>query len=351
MRKQLLLIAEGFERQSQWCDDLGSPLTAYICRQAAKHIGGNKLLADLMLEFANNMRGSAAALRFTGAIHSLVLRGKAPDLKPWYEDGNQDYTQLWPQIDLLIQSHIAEFKQFVIEAPQTNEVARSAVLLAAFSEISKRIKLPISLYELGASAGLNLLFADFYYEMNGQKWGDKASGVNLSPNWLGKAIDLDFKLDIAQRFGCDLNPLDVNDPKDLLSLRAYIWPDMPGRKQRFEAAVKIGRKVGLKVDKADAAAWLKDKLQHLQARHGHVIYHTIAWQYFPDSVKTELTEMINLAGAQATKNCPLVHLAFEFDAQKGADLHFKIWDGTQAEGLEIKLGNAHPHGAEIEWLI
>lgn len=350
MPDSLTKIAEGFEIQQKWCLELGSPLTAYICQQAALHIETNTLLADIMLGFANDMRGAAAALRFTGAVHALVLHGKAPHLHSWYESGSQDFSQLWPQIELLIENHFEFFKQFVTEAPQTNEVGRSAVLLAAFSEIAKHIDLPMALYELGASAGLNLLFDQFHYQMNGQVWGDEKSAVRLAPKWQGSDVDLDFKLNVIERNGCDLNPLDIYDEHQLLNLRAYIWPDMQQRQQRFEAAVKLVKSHNVHVERADAALWLKTNLQNLQNGVAHIIYHTIAWQYFPQQVKDELEAMIGAAGVKATKDKPLVHLSFEFNYATGADISYRLWDGETHQGTQFKLGKAHPHGAEIEWL-
>ena len=70
-------------------------------------------------------------------------------------------------------------------APQTNEVGRSAVLMSGLLVIADRFHLPLRLYELGASAGLNLLLDRYGYDLGGLRTGDPASACSSAPN--GKA--------------------------------------------------------------------------------------------------------------------------------------------------------------------
>ena len=57
-------------------------------------------------------------------------------------------------------------------APQTNEIARSAMLLPGFLTVARETGLPLDLFEIGASAGLNLLFDSFHYRYGDAEWGD-----------------------------------------------------------------------------------------------------------------------------------------------------------------------------------
>ena len=71
------------------------------------------------------------------------------------------------------------------QPPQTNEVGRSAVLFPGLIEISNRTKLPISLFEIGASAGLNLYLERYSYQLGDVHLGCRDSRVKLTPDWTG----------------------------------------------------------------------------------------------------------------------------------------------------------------------
>lgn len=75
--------------------------------------------------------------------------------------------------------------------------------------------------------------------------------------------------------------------------------------------------------------------------HLHLIYHTIAWQYFPDASQTRGTALIEAAGEQATAQAPLAWLRMENDGgDDGAALTLRLWPGDQ----HITLGRVDFHG-------
>lgn len=65
---------------------------------------------------------------------------------------------------------------------QTNEVRRSALLLPAFVLVSREAQgRPLYLLEIGAAAGLNLLWDRYgYHYGNGLRSGDMSSPVQIS---------------------------------------------------------------------------------------------------------------------------------------------------------------------------
>lgn len=83
--------------------------------------------------------------------------------------------------------HGARLCEDLERAPQTNEIARSAMLLPGFLTICREIGLPLAVREIGSSAGLNLLFDRFYYRYGVGCWGDPGSPVQLAPEVRGKA--------------------------------------------------------------------------------------------------------------------------------------------------------------------
>jgi hypothetical protein len=85
---------------------------------------------------------------------------------------------------------------------------------------------PLALVEVGASAGLNLLWDRYHYDYGEQSCGDPASPVQLHCALRGPSRPPlpQHMSDIASRIGLDLHPIDVHDEAEALWLRALIWP-------------------------------------------------------------------------------------------------------------------------------
>ena len=76
--------------------------------------------------------------------------------------------------------------------PQTNEVRRSAALIAGAQVALEHFQRPIVLSELGASAGLNLMWDHYALDIAGQITGPQTPALTLSPDWTGSLPPLQF---------------------------------------------------------------------------------------------------------------------------------------------------------------
>ena len=64
----------------------------------------------------------------------------------------------------------AAFTVTVVQPVQTNEPGRSVSLLGGYLEVARAHPgLPLRVFEVGASAGLNLLWDEFRYEVRGAR--------------------------------------------------------------------------------------------------------------------------------------------------------------------------------------
>lgn len=122
---------------------------------------------------------------------------------------------------------------------QTNEAGRCAVLLPALS----RIRGPVALIEVGASAGV-CLYPDRY----AYRYDTPRGPVSVEPTGLPAPVTLRCRTDVAVdvdrpvvvwRAGLDLNPLDADDPDARAWLRALVWPGQDERLARLEAALDV----------------------------------------------------------------------------------------------------------------
>ncbi len=129
----------------------------------------------------------------------------------------------------------------------------------------------------------------------------------------------------------------------MLRLTAYLWPDQPERLARTRAALAVAQ---APVDRADAADWLAKRLTTSTDDHLHLIFHTVAWQYFPPETQSRARDLIEAAGARATAQNPLAWFGMEADTlSPGAGLTLRLWPGD----TNIPMGRADFHGRWVDW--
>ncbi|MGY0497274.1 DUF2332 domain-containing protein [Nocardia sp. FBN12] len=120
---------------------------------------------------------------------------------------------------------------------QTNEAGRAATLLPALALLPG----PLSLIEVGASAGLCLYPDRFSYRYGSAALdpSDGRSPVVLTCKTTGAVPIPDRLPRIVHRAGVDLNPLDPGDSDDRQWLSALVWPGQGERLSRLNAACEI----------------------------------------------------------------------------------------------------------------
>lgn len=338
-------IRASFAEQAGFCTQLGAPFTALLCETLGRRLDGSSEVGRRVLSWPGDPGcfADALALRLCGGLHFLARGGRAPELAGLYPPaGMPEAATLWEALVPALEDE--GLPAWLDHAPQTNEVGRSAVLMSGLLVIANRLKLPLRLYELGASAGLNLLLDAYGYALGGLAAGDPASGVQLTPAWKGPPPPA-AAVRIVGRRGTDLNPARL--PAEGDRLLAYVWPDQPERLQRLEAALAIAAAAPPGVDRAGAADWLEAQLA-LAPESGlaRVVMHSIAFQYFDADSQRRVTARIEAAGERASAAAPLAWLRYEQEPDSGRpSLRLRTWPGG-----EQLLAWAHPHGRSVQWL-
>lgn len=332
-----------FADQARSCRALGSELTAQVLERLGPALQPEQgAVAQRVLDWPGDCssRGASVPLRMAGALHALVLSGADPALAAAYAQGDVPTDLLLAAID----THSAHFLHWLDNPPQTNEVGRAAILIAAARFLADLTPLPLELSELGASAGLNLNFHRYRLvpEPVAQQAEFDRDDVILTPEWRDDLPKAGFQ--VAGAAGVDLRPVDpVTDGARLL---AYCWPDQPERMARLRAALRIARHHPPDVAKGDAADWLERRLAQPAEGRCRMVYHTVAWQYFPPETQSRCEAALQDEGARATTQAPLAHVSMEADGGIGAALRLRFWDG---ERQEWALGRADFHGRWVEW--
>ena len=339
-----------FRLQAEWCDKLGSPFTALLCRTLAERLDDASAFGHRVLTWPlETLSGDLVALRCCGALHYHVRREPKSDLAKIYPPHpTPDAEALWEAVRGTIGAHDEALTRFLDTPPQTNEVSRAGVLLGGLALVAARWRLPLSLIEIGASAGLNLNFDRFFYDLGERRsWGDPQSPVRVTSEWRGKAPPLDTPLKIAARLGNDQNPLSASRNDDRRRLLAYVWPDQADRLRRLEAALDVAAEHPVEVVKEDAAKFLESCL----ARNAHdglarVVFHTIVLQYASPETRTAIKETLASAGGRASDSAPLARFSMEHEKpDQPATIRLTLWPG----GEERIIGRCDSHGAWAEW--
>ncbi len=337
-------IRDAFRTQSRACAGLGSPFMGRLMALCADRLAPGAGVADRVLDWPGDVGPSADSvpLRLAGALHGLVRDRADAELAAVYPPAEAPDDALWAAVEAAMARHEARLLRWLDSPPQTNEVRRSAALLAAAAWVAGRFPLPFVLSELGASAGLNLSLDRFTLDAGGARLGADDSPVQLAPEWRGPSPQ-PHPLRVTDRAGVDLNPLDPHLPADRLRLLAYLWPDQPERLHLTEAAIAMA---GPRPDRGDAADWLEARLAIPRPGQVHMVYHTIAWQYFPRGTQARCRAALESAGARATAEAPLAHVAMEADGTSGsAALSATLWPG----GERRDLARVDFHGRWIAW--
>lgn len=342
-------VRAAFTQQASWCERLGSPFMATLCAALADVLDETTRTGGRLLHWPGDPNAAAVQMRLTGGLNALVRRGAAPALAMLYPPHpTPEAAALAAAVDSAIRAHDGFLHDWLDSPPQTNEVMRSAVLMPGLLVIADATRLPLRLRELGASGGLNLRLDHYAYWLGGLAIDPPNAPVTLEPQWTGPPPPA-ATIEVIDRRGVDLQPLDIRDAATRERLLAFVWPDQPARVARLAAALEAAAVDPPPLDAADAADWAE---RHVAPVSGAatVVFHSIAHQYFPAATKARLAAHMAAAGARATADAPLAWLRFELDDPDALGppptLRLTLWPGPD----ERLLAHAHPHGSKVRWV-
>lgn len=322
-------LAARLRYQAGHCAHLGSDLYAFLLEQAAADVEADGPVARLLAGHEDDPADSMLALRMMGAVHRRVLEGHHPEL-------GRD----WRAFRQAIARDLGPLRRLLDQPVQTNEVGRCAALLPGFLAIAAT-EMPLRLLEVGASAGLNLRWDRYRYEADGFAWGDPDSSVRLDFRLEGAAPQ-PVEVEIAERRGCDLSPVDPRREEGRLTLLSYVWADQMGRLARLRAALEASDDLPVEVERAGAVEWIATQLAERSEGVATVVFHSVVIQYLAVGEREELVRRLSAAGERADDAAPLAWLRME-PGGKQAEIRLTLWPS----GEELLLGRAGYHGDPV----
>jgi hypothetical protein len=343
-RKELIAYFEYFGEVE--CPQIDGEIYRELCRV----VRNDETLLEIAAQASPNQ--PPANLLF-GAVHSLLLAGEAHSLREWYpalSGGETKATNsIGPAFKEFCSLHRPRIEELMrTRLTQTNVVQRCTALLPAFGRVlGEAGGQPLSLIEIGPSAGLNLQWDRFFYRYaDGRSWGDSSSRVVVECALRGNVglPDIPESIPVTWRRGVDLNPVDLEDPDQMLWLRSLIWPDHVGRQERLTAAIEIARENPPQI--VVGVAWAE--LPPLLAAPPHhttlCVYGTHTLYQFPREARVATLKAMQAASRQRT-----VHfLGMEGTGQDFSELRWTVYkDGERSTRV---LARCNPHGRWLEWL-
>ncbi|UXA07962.1 DUF2332 family protein [Mycobacterium sp. SMC-2] len=335
--------------QGRFCARSGSPMYGELFERVAVDVAAGGVFAAILAGHEDDPSRLAVPLRLLGGLHRLVLDGRAAQLRRWYPStgGSWDAAPAWPEIEAVAAEHSEALRAALRQPPQTNEVGRSAALIGALLRVNRESGLPVRLFEIGTSAGLNLRPDQYRYRFAGGQWGPADSPVTISDAWRG-ALPPGNGVRIVERHGYDIAPIDVTAADGEFTVLSYVWPDQTARLERLRGAIEVARRAPAPLHRqtaADAVAGLTPAAGALT-----VLWHSITWQYLSEEERDRVRARVRALGEQADERSPFVHLTLEPARDRpDSPIRFLVrarrWPGGE---LEI-FGECHPHGPPVHW--
>ena len=354
------------------CDDLAAQFRNFVKLEGRAY---SSLYERLSLTIAEDSKllalldGAPAQQRqptlLYAALHDLVLAHPHEDLARWYPTVTGTAVpdaDLAPALRRFCFAYESDIRRLVsTRSTQTNEVRRCAALILAFDRIAAAVRCPLGIVELGASAGLNLMFDRFFYDYGALGTvGEVGSPVQIATALRGiNCPRLPAAIAPAgRRIGIDLEPVDVHDAAATRWLEACLFADQLDRRDRLRAALDLARTDPPEVRHGDMLALLPAAADDIPESEHLCLVSTWAVHYLAPENRRALDALVRKLGERRDLSWVAAEpSAVMADVQEPpldpAAPHPTILTLTTIRSGAWRrsiLARTHSHAAWIEWL-
>ena len=251
----------------------------------------------------------------------------------------------WPAFRALLTEHSAVVRTTMLaRRTQTNEPGRCAVLLP----VLVRLRQPLALIEVGASAGLCLLPDRYGYDYGGHRLPPPSPHAPVFHCRTGPRTPLSIAQPrVVWRLGLDLEPVDLANPRDVAWLETLVWPEQTDRLHRLRAAIDVARRDPPRVLRADLLTDLAACAHVAPLGATLVVFHSAVLAYVTDpQQRAAFADTVRGMGAVWISNeTPGVfpHIAERLERRGPRGAFLLSLDGRPVAWTD-------PHGAWVEWI-
>jgi hypothetical protein len=287
---------------------------------------------------------------FFAAVHFVLARTADAPLVEFYPSltaAARPPVEAYPALRTFCRDHAVAIRSLLgSRRVQTNEVGRCAYLFPAFTRVATLAgDRPLALIEIGASAGLNLLWDRCRYRYD----ETAAYGVGDSPVSIRCQLRGDLRPPlvrrppaIVERIGIDLQPVDVDDEDAVRWLEALVWPEARERADLLRAAIALARREPPRLVSGDGAVVLAATVDAMPPEVPVCVFHTHTLNQVPPAARARLTALLR----ELATTRELYRLSAEWLGAPVPQLTLTTW--SRGEARERLLARCDHHGRWLE---
>jgi hypothetical protein len=253
-----------------------------------------------------------AGARLLAGVHDLVLAGGVSELGALMSGSDPDAPPagddvLWKMTRQAIFDHPDQIRAALDWPVQQHAPVRAGYLLSGLAMLAHPW---VRVLELGACAGLTLLLDEYRWQGPGWTWGPGDSPVRFRID----CPSLPPGLEIVERSGCDIAPVDPGDPAMVRRLHAFVPPELSQAHADLDAALGIAAARPRLVDKANAREWLERRLLEQPPAGVHtVVWYCQLWHLLEQAERDGIRDALFAAAMRF----PVTRISYEPDEPGG----------------------------------
>jgi len=324
--------------------------TSPLYSQIALGIAGD----PAALRLANRAASHPVTNLFLAAVHFLLLRGADHPLRNFYPNLTDEISRT-EQVYSEFQSFCGLYQDEIVHLlrtrrTQTNEVCRCLYVALGLDRVVREAG-ELAVIDVGASAGLHLLWPRYGYDYDGRKLGDASAPVQLSCRFRGRVRPImpgEWAKPLIQ-IGIDLNPLDARNSDDCLWLQALVWPENRERARWLDAALGMARQTPPLLLRGDAFDLLPRVLSSLDQDIAVCVCHNHTLNQFSSPERARFFNLLADFGKQRN----IYELSAEWIDRSGMNTQqpgFVLSHYFRGSRSDRLLAYVDDHGQWIEWV-
>ena len=284
---------------------------------------------------------------FFASVQYLSKKLKVPIYRYFLDSPNINFEKSFIELKSFCNQHKQQLIElFQSKLVQTNEVNRASYLYPIFSAIYEKTNKPLTIIEIGTSAGLLLNVDQYFYEITQQNklvtYGKANSKLIIRANNKGKNLPILVHPIIKNKIGIDINCLHLEKDEDTNWLQALIWPEQKERLDILKAATIIQQNCSNQLITGNFNKVLPELLKYrVYAGTQIVIFHTHVANQLSEELKNELNQILHIGSFEH----PIYHV---YNNMYDANLHVDYIEKGEVHCIK-RLTNYDNHGTMFEW--
>ncbi|MGE0384471.1 MAG: DUF2332 domain-containing protein [Gammaproteobacteria bacterium] len=242
---------------------------------------------------------------------------------------------------------------------QTTAADRANFVMLGLAWIARRVGEPLSVIEIGSSAGLCLQFDRYRYRTpDGRVIGPADSPVTLELRLRNGFMPAPAAVPrVAWRAGVDLAPVDARDADARRWIEASIFPEWIEERARLRAALELAAARPLRIERGDALEALPSLMAETSGPL--VLFHSCCVIYWPREAVQRLHAMlreasrarpIHVLGIELDTTTSIEEISARFKRGLAPPVRIEHWQFERGdEPAHSVLADCDGYGRWIEW--